>query len=121
MLGHDALQHAVSATRRRWLVTGAAGFIGSHLVETLLALGQDVVGLDNFATGHQRNLDDVRAAMDQDTWRGFTFIDGDITDLATCRRACEDVDTVLHAGGFARCRGRLPTRSPRTPRTRRGS
>jgi len=96
MLGHDALQHAVSATRRRWLVTGAAGFIGSHLVEMLLALGQDVVGLDNFATGHQRNLDDVRAATDQDTSRQFTFIDGDITDLATCRRACEDVDTVLH-------------------------
>ena len=96
MLGHEALQHAIGATRRRWLVTGAAGFIGSHLVETLLALGQNVVGLDNFATGHQRNLDDVRAATDQDTWRQFTFIDGDITDLATCRRACEGADTVLH-------------------------
>ena len=97
VLDHDALQRTVAATRRRWLVTGAAGFIGSHLVETLLALGQDVVGLDNFATGHRRNLDDVRAAAtDEDTWRRFAFIEGDIVDLTDCRRACEGVDNVLH-------------------------
>jgi len=93
---HAELQRTVADTRRRWLVTGAAGFIGSHLVETLLALGQDVVGLDNFATGHRRNLEDVRAAAGEEAARGFVFVEGDITDLATCRRACEGVDTVLH-------------------------
>jgi len=93
---HDTLQRAIAAKRRRWLVTGAAGFIGSHLVETLLALGQDVVGLDNFATGYKRNLDDVRAAAGEDAARRFVFIEGDIVDLPTCRRACEGVDTVLH-------------------------
>jgi UDP-N-acetylglucosamine 4-epimerase len=93
---HADLQRAVAATRRRWLVTGAAGFIGSHLVETLLALGQDVVGLDNFSTGHRRNLDDVRAAVGEELARRFVLVEGDITDLATCRRACEGVDTVLH-------------------------
>jgi UDP-N-acetylglucosamine 4-epimerase len=95
-LSHDALQRTVAATRRRWLVTGAAGFIGSHLVETLLALGQDVVGLDNFATGHRQNLEDVRNAVGEDARERFAFIEGDIADLATCRRACEGVDTVLH-------------------------
>jgi UDP-N-acetylglucosamine 4-epimerase len=93
---HAELQRTVAATRRRWLVTGAAGFIGSHLVETLLALGQDVVGLDNFSTGHRHNLEDVRAAAGEETARRFVFVEGDITDLATCRRACEGVDTVLH-------------------------
>ena len=92
----DALQRTAAATRRRWLVTGAAGFIGSHLVETLLALGQEVVGLDNFATGHRRNLEDVRAATDDDAWRRFVFIEGDIVDPTTSRRACKGVDTVLH-------------------------
>jgi len=95
-LTNDALQRTVAATRRRWLVTGAAGFIGSHLVETLLALGQDVVGLDNFATGHRRNLEDIRGAASEDAAQRFAFIEGDITDLAACRRACEGVDTILH-------------------------
>jgi UDP-N-acetylglucosamine 4-epimerase len=95
-LSNDALQRTVAATRRRWLVTGAAGFIGSHLVETLLAFGQDVVGLDNLATGHRRNLEDVRGAVGEEAWQRVAFIEGDITDLATCRRACEGVDTVLH-------------------------
>ncbi len=95
-IDHADLQQAVAATRRRWLVTGAAGFIGSHLVEALLALGQDVVGLDNFATGHRRNLEDVRASAGEEAWRGFAFVEGDITDPATCRRACAGVDTVLH-------------------------
>jgi UDP-N-acetylglucosamine 4-epimerase len=95
-LSHDALQRTVAATRRRWLVTGAAGFIGSHLVETLLASGQDVVGLDNFSTGHRSNLDDVRGAVGEEAAQRLAFIEGDITDLATCRRACESVDSVLH-------------------------
>ena len=82
--------------RRRWLVSGCAGFIGSHLIETLLRAGQDVVGLDNFATGHARNLDAVRDAVGQAAWSGMRFIEGDIADEAVCRQACEGVQVVLH-------------------------
>jgi UDP-N-acetylglucosamine 4-epimerase len=77
-------------------VTGAAGFIGSNLVEALLNLGQRVVGLDNYATGRQKNLDEVAASVGADAWSRFTFLRGDICDLATCRRAVEGVDYVLH-------------------------
>ena len=80
----------------RWLVTGCAGFIGSNLLETLLKLGQTVTGLDNFATGHQRNLDEVRASVSPEQWARFTFIEGDIRDLAACQRAVQGVDFVLH-------------------------
>lgn len=80
----------------RWLVTGSAGFIGSHLLETLLRLGQDVVSLDNFATGHRRNLEEVRAAVGDEAWRKHTFLEADIRDLDVCRRACRSVDVVLH-------------------------
>ena len=80
----------------RWLVTGSAGFIGSHLLETLLRLGQDVVSLDNFATGHRRNLDEVRASVGEHPWRRHTFLEGDVADLEVCRRACKAVDIVLH-------------------------
>jgi len=84
------------AKPRRWLVTGSAGFIGSHLVEALLRLGQHVVSLDNFATGYRRNLDDVRAAVGADAWRRHRFVEADIADLAACRGACAGVDLVLH-------------------------
>jgi UDP-N-acetylglucosamine/UDP-N-acetylgalactosamine 4-epimerase len=80
----------------RWLVTGSAGFIGSHLLETLLGLGQNVVSLDNFATGHRRNLDEVRASVGEHAWRRHTFLEADICDLEVCRRACTAVDFVLH-------------------------
>lgn len=83
-------------TPKRWLVTGAAGFIGSNLVETLLNLGQRTVGLDNFATGHRRNLQEVEAAVGQEAWSRFSFIEGDIRDLATCRAAVAGCDYVLH-------------------------
>ncbi len=79
-----------------WLVTGVAGFIGSNLLETLLDLGQYVVGLDNFATGHQHNLDEVERTVAATAWQRFRFIRGDIRDLATCRAACAGVDYVLH-------------------------
>jgi UDP-N-acetylglucosamine 4-epimerase len=92
----EPLRREVSASRRRWLVTGAAGFIGSHLVETLLGLGQEVVSLDNFATGSPRNLEEVRAAVGDEAWRRHTFIEGDIVDPAICRRACAGVELVLH-------------------------
>jgi UDP-N-acetylglucosamine 4-epimerase len=86
----------LSGIRRRWLVTGAAGFIGSHLLETLLANGQDVVGLDNFATGHRRNLESVRAAVGEEAWHRHRFIEADIVDPAACAAACAGVDVVLH-------------------------
>ncbi len=82
--------------RKKWLVTGVAGFIGSNLLETLLKLDQTVVGLDNFSTSHRGNLDEVRALVGESRWSRFTFIEGDICDLATCRKACEGIDHVLH-------------------------
>ena len=79
-----------------WLVTGVAGFIGSNLLQALLTHGQQVVGLDNFLTGYQKNLDMVRELVGPDRWRRFTFIEGDIRELAVCRQACAGVDHVLH-------------------------
>jgi UDP-N-acetylglucosamine/UDP-N-acetyl-alpha-D-glucosaminouronate 4-epimerase len=80
----------------RWLVTGCAGFIGSHLTHALLNLDQEVVGLDNFATGFQRNLDEVGARVGPARWRRFMFIEADIAEVAACRRACAGIDVVLH-------------------------
>ena len=79
-----------------WLVTGVAGFIGSNLLETLLLLNQKVVGLDNFATGFQHNLDEVQALVSPQQWQGFRFIEGDIRNFKDCQKACADVDYVLH-------------------------
>lgn len=79
-----------------WLVTGVAGFIGSNLLEHLLKLNQRVVGLDNFATGHQHNLDEVRSLVSAQQWQNFTFIEGDIRNLTDCQKACFSVDYVLH-------------------------
>lgn len=81
---------------KTWLITGVAGFIGSNLLETLLKLNQKVVGLDNFATGHQYNLDEVQGLVSPEQWAKFRFIQGDIRNLADCQRACEGVDYVLH-------------------------
>ncbi len=81
---------------RRWLVTGAAGFIGSNLLEALLAQNQVVVGLDNFSTGFRHNLDQIRANVTSKQWAGLTFIEGDIRELDICAGACAGVDVVLH-------------------------
>lgn len=81
---------------KTWLITGVAGFIGSNLLETLLGLNQKVVGLDNFATGFQHNLDEVQGLVSAEQWQGFTFIEGDIRDLEDCQKACAGVDYVLH-------------------------
>ena len=81
---------------KTWLITGVAGFIGSNLLEHLLKLNQHVVGLDNFATGHQSNLDEVQSLVSPEQWSRFTFIEGDIRNLEDCARACEGVDYVLH-------------------------
>jgi UDP-N-acetylglucosamine 4-epimerase len=90
------VQQQLRGQRYHWLVTGAAGFIGSNLVEALLRLNQRVTGLDNFATGHRRNLDQVRELVGDAAWDNFTFIEGDIRNPADCVRACEGVDFVLH-------------------------
>lgn len=96
MSSYEQLQHELRAAPRTWLVTGVAGFIGSNLLETLLQLDQRVVGLDDLSTGHQRNFDQVKAIVRPGQWAGFDFIQGSISDLAACRRACAGVDLVLH-------------------------
>lgn len=90
------LDQALASRSAHWLVTGAAGFIGSHLVETLLKAGQAVRGLDNFATGHRSNLENVRERVGDAAWTNFAFVEGDIRDRPTCARAVAGVDHVLH-------------------------
>lgn len=92
----DAVISDLKASPRTWLVTGVAGFIGSNLLEALLKADQTVVGLDNFATGFQANLDDVRDSVGPEAWGRFTFMQGDIRSLADCHRACEGAEYVLH-------------------------
>jgi UDP-N-acetylglucosamine/UDP-N-acetylgalactosamine 4-epimerase len=96
MIPYAQVMQELRALPRTWLVTGAAGFIGSNLVEHLLRLGQEVVGLDNFATGYRRNLEEVHRCVGAEAWSRFRFIEGDIRDLATCHEACRGVDHVLH-------------------------
>jgi UDP-N-acetylglucosamine 4-epimerase len=96
MTRFDKLQKTLRASPATWLVTGAAGFIGSNLLETLLRLNQRVVGVDNLSTGRRQNLAQVRAALGPGQWANFTWIKGDIQDAALCRRAVRGVDYVLH-------------------------
>ena len=95
-IAYDQLRRDLEATPRIWAITGVAGFIGSHLLQALLALGQRVVGLDNFATGHPRNLDEVKALVEPAQWARFRFIEGDIGAIDDCRRACGGADYMLH-------------------------
>jgi len=100
----------LAARPRHWLVTGSAGFIGSHLLEALLGSGQKVTSLDNFATGHRANLESVRATVGEDAWSRHRFIEGDIADERVCMSACEGVELVLHQAAL----GSVP-RSIRDP------
>lgn len=93
---YDSIRERLVQDPRRWLVTGVAGFIGSNLLETLLRLDQHVVGLDNFSTGYQRNLDEVRALVTPLQWSRFEFIEGDIRRFDDCVAAVKNVDHVLH-------------------------
>jgi len=112
MTSYDRLKPRLRASPKSWLITGVAGFIGSHLLEALLKLDQKVVGLDNFATGKKQNLDAVRNGVTAGQWKNFRFIHGDIRSLPTCRRACRGVDHILHQAAL----GSVP-RSIRDPST----
>jgi UDP-N-acetylglucosamine 4-epimerase len=96
MSRYEQIQTQLRGQPKTWLVTGVAGFIGSNLLETLLKLDQRVVGLDNFATGHQHNLDEVQTFFSPEQWANFKFMQGDIRQLSDCQAACEGVDYVLH-------------------------
>jgi UDP-N-acetylglucosamine 4-epimerase len=96
MTAFTQLQIRLKSEPHTWLITGVAGFIGSNLLESLLKLNQRVVGLDNFATGHQRNLDEVQALITPAQWANFKFINGDISNLADCQKAVSGVEYVLH-------------------------
>lgn len=96
MSKYDEAKNAIKTQPAVWVVTGIAGFIGSNLLETLLKLDQRVVGLDNFSTGHQRNLDIVQSAVPAAQWQRFRMIKGDIRDLDICRDACKGAQYVLH-------------------------
>ena len=94
--GDASIDARLRVDPKTWLVTGVAGFIGSNILERLLALDQKVVGLDNFETGFEHNLSSVRNSVGEPAWSRFRFIEGDIRSMEDCRRACDNVDFVLH-------------------------
>jgi UDP-N-acetylglucosamine 4-epimerase len=96
MSAYDELQMLLKREPRTWLITGAAGFIGSNLLEALLGLDQRVIGLDNFATGHRKSLDEVKERVHPSQWKRFNLIEGDISEETVCRGACAGADIVLH-------------------------
>jgi UDP-N-acetylglucosamine 4-epimerase len=96
MTRYETLLKNLPSAPKKWLISGVAGFIGSNLLETLLKLDQYVVGLDNFATGHQHNLDEVKGQVTAEQWKRFKFYEGDIRNLSDCEQACAGVNYVLH-------------------------
>ncbi|MBI5583051.1 MAG: SDR family oxidoreductase [Deltaproteobacteria bacterium] len=96
MTVRERIKATLQAQPRKWLVTGAAGFIGSALVEELLQLNQEVVGMDNFITGRRINLEDVRRLVGPERWGRFRFVEADLRDLEACKSLCSGVDYVLH-------------------------
>ena len=96
MSNYIEIQESLLSNKHKWLITGVAGFIGSNLLEKLLKLNQSVVGLDNFSTGHQHNLDEVKKIVSEKQWNNFKFIEGDITNLDDCNKAVLEIDYVLH-------------------------
>lgn len=97
MTTYQEAEQSLLSNQKTWLITGVAGFIGSNLLERLLNLNQVVVGIDNFSTGHEKNLEQVQnSIIDSSNWRNFTFFNGNIASLNDCKRACEGIDHVLH-------------------------
>lgn len=93
---YEALKTQLLQTPKKWLITGVAGFIGSHLLEELLNLDQEVVGIDNFATGHHRNLQEVKKLVSNEKWERFVFFEGDICNYTECQNLIKGIDHVLH-------------------------
>ena len=93
---YESVKESLTSSPKKWLITGCAGFIGSNILETLLLLNQEVVGLDNFETGHQHNLDEVKATVSAEQWHKFSFYQGDIRNTEDCVRAVKGVDYILH-------------------------
>lgn len=96
MIFYENLKNQLKSNPKTWLLTGVAGFIGSNLLETLLKLNQNVIGLDNFSTGSKNNLDEIKVLVNYEQWSRFQFIEGDIRNLDDCQQACLNVDYVLH-------------------------
>jgi len=96
MTRYEDAKRQLKKAPRNWAISGAAGFIGSNLLETLLKLDQRVVGLDNFVTGHERNLDEVKRLVEPAQWARFDFIEGDVCAIEDCARICKGADYVLH-------------------------
>ena len=96
MSRYNEVKQQLTTSPKIWLITGVAGFIGSNLLEALLLLNQKVIGLDNFETGHQHNLDEVQQSVSVEQWQKFSFIEGDIRHYDTCVKAVSDIDYVLH-------------------------
>jgi UDP-N-acetylglucosamine/UDP-N-acetyl-alpha-D-glucosaminouronate 4-epimerase len=96
MSAYQTLKDALACEPKSWLITGVAGFIGSHLLEALLKLEQNVVGLDNFVTGFRQNLEQVHDSVGERCWARFRMLEGDILDFELCRRACQGANFVLH-------------------------
>lgn len=96
MNGYKKILSEISTSPKKWLVTGVAGFIGSNLLEALLLAEQWVVGIDNFSTGHKKNLEEVQGLVSVEQWARFTFVEGDIRSLEDCNSVCQGVDYVLH-------------------------
>jgi len=116
MTAYEQLRSHLPTAPKSWLITGVAGFIGCNLLEALLKLEQNVVGLDNFATGHHHNLKQIQDAVTPEQWSRFKFIEGDIRKLDDCRAACAGVDYVLHQAAL----GSVP-RSLEDPLTTHGA
>ena len=96
MRSYNEIKRKITTKPKRWLITGVAGFIGSNLLEVLLKLNQNVVGLDNLSTGSMKNLNEVNSLVSDSQWKNFKFINGDICNYKDCEIACEDIDYVLH-------------------------
>lgn len=106
----EKIRHQLTTSQSTWLITGVAGFIGSNLLEALLKLNQKVVGLDNFSTGFQHNIDDVLGKVNASQQKNFCFYEGDICKMDDCKKAVDGVDYVLHQAAL----GSVP-RSIATP------